>query len=211
MSNIRISNIASLLLLATLLIGAMPATARAQEAAASPTADLEQKAHDVLHTQPGAIKATITESVMPELPVVSTTIDLARLDENKDGILARDEVGAVLFSIYDQDSTKFIDNIEYEEAIVSTVVPMKKTTVEIVEFGDNSSVKKEVSSEEFMETSGLAAFSNGKDGLSARSFLGKSFSTIDIDKDKVISPYELKRAYAARVRPLHYESFIYND
>lgn len=194
---------------ALVTLSALPAFAQDTTATDSPV--LKQKAEAMLKSEPGATKVMLKESITPDLPIISTTINLDKLDTNGDGIMARDEIGEALFKIYDQNGSMIIDNIEYARPVVSTVVPMKKTTVSIVEFDGGSEVKKDITSQEFMETSGLAAFANGKDGLSARDFLGKSFNIVDVDDDHVIGAYEWKRAYAARVRPLHNEAFNYND
>src|SRR5690606_33573361 len=94
-------------------------------------------------------------------------------DFNRDGVLTRNEVGDRLFRSFDRDGNMEIDNLEWSNKNVITVVPVEKETLRLADFdGDGRSEIAEYTTESFMHSTGLSRFDDTNDGLSPREFLG---------------------------------------
>lgn len=183
----------------------------APNAYAQPNDDLQQKAEQILESEPGAEKVIVREEVAPRDLPNSEAIDFMSFDLNGDGILSKDEVGEKLFKIFDRDGNEVIDNIEMKQPSLLTFTPMTKKTIEIIDYGDSAALQKRVvSEEEFLERTQLGKFDKDADGLSPLDFLGQRFNRVNVKRDSVIDLYEFKRAYAESVKPLHEEQFRYN-
>jgi len=186
-------------------------TAHAQNAVTD--AQVQQKAEQILEEE-NAKKVFVEVEVTPKLETNENVnfIDFTQFDINQDGVLSRDEVGETLFYVFDKDKNSLIDNIEMKKVGIIALTPMTKTTLEIIDYGSARKPQKTVVSEEdFLEQSQLAKFDKDNDGLSPLDFLGMSFNAVNVHDDGVIDLYEFQRAYAKSVRPLHEESFMYND
>jgi Ca2+-binding EF-hand superfamily protein len=172
--------------------------------------ELQQKAEQILRSEPGARQVTVKEEVTPKDVIKGRSVDFMSFDIDGDGTLSRDEVGEKLFQFFDRDGNQVIDNIEMEKPSIFVFTPMTKKTIEIVDYATGQEAKTSMTEEEFLQKSQLAKFDQDEDGLSPLDFLGVPFNKVNVKKDGVIDLYEFKRAYAASVRPRHEESFNYN-
>jgi hypothetical protein len=172
---------------------------------------VQMRAETVLKAEDGAKEVNVRVEIDEDEMAKKRAINLSEFDINNDGILSRDEVGETMFRIFDRDGNMVIDNIEMKKVGFMTFTPMKKKTIETVDyFAADKEQKRTVTEEEFMETSRLIKFDKDKDGLTPLDFLGTTFYRVNVKKDGVIDLEEWKRAYAQSVRPLHEESFNYN-
>ena len=191
-----------------LLMGSVPV-----KAAEDLGPEIEQRLDTIMKTEEGVDKASVRIEVAPKGAINQNSIDFSDLDLNKDGIFARDEVGEKLFTIFDRDGNGVIDNIEMKRISLKVRAPMEKTTIETIDYrtpGKEQTTR--ISHEEFLKESKLARFDKEKDGLSPLDFLEMSFYQVNVNRtDGVIDLYEWKRAYAESVKPMHMESFIYNN
>lgn len=174
---------------------------------------LQEQAEEILKSETGARKVTLKIDVAPENMPDGNTFSLEGLDLDKDGILTRDEVGEKLFRVFDRDGNLGIDNIEMEAPSLIVFSPMeKKRTVVIDYFAEDKPKKKIVTTEEFIQESGLGRFDKDADGLSPSDFLQMSFNEVNVKDDIIIDLYEWKRAYVNSLRrPIHMENYNYNN
>ena len=194
-----------LLWLFLLFFGVALPQAQAQDA-------LQKKAEDVLRSEPLAKQVTVREEVSPQNTEGKDIVDFMSFDLDGDGVLSQDEVGEKLFTIFDRDGNHVIDNIEMRRPSLVAFTPMRKKTIEIIDYGsDTGPQKRVVSEEDFLEKTQLGKFDPDGDGLSPLDFLGVPFNQINVRRDAVIDLYEFKRAYAAVVKPKHEEDFNYNE
>lgn len=196
-------------LIATLLVTGASLSSLSSAYAAN---DLQEKAEEILESEPGAKQVTVREEIAPIKREGTKVIDFMTFDIDGDGALSRDEVGEKLFEIFDRDGNEVIDNIEMKKPSLLTFTTMNKKTTEIIEYySDDTPQKTKVTQEEFLRKSHLGKFDKGDDGLSPLDFLGTTFYRVNVKNDGVIDLYEFKRAYAKSVKPLHEEDFNYND
>lgn len=173
---------------------------------------LQIQAEQLLESEPDAKQVKVRVEVEPKIQSNKRTINFMDFDLNNDGVLARDEVGEKLFYIFDKDRNHLIDNIEMKKIGILVFTPMKKKTIEVIDYNSaDKSQKVSVNEEEFLEKSQLSKFDQGEDGLSPLDFLGMTFNKVDVRSDHMIDLYEWKRAYAASVRPRHMEAYSYNN
>ncbi len=161
----------------------------------------------------GASAETIrTQTTISPVPVQDVnSINFSEMDLNHDGILARAEVGEKLFYIFDTDGNMMVDNIEFTQKRVYTIIPVEKRTVVTTDFNDDGIADDAtVSYESFIRESGLMRFDEGKDGLSPSDFIQQSFLSLDDDEDHMIGIDEWKEAYIASRAPLAAEQERYN-
>jgi hypothetical protein len=147
---------------------------------------------------------TITKTTIVEQQTVEGVrkIDFMSFDLNHDSKLSMNEVGDVLFNAFDSDSNGAIDNIEYDKASVSTVIPMEVTTLTFIDYNDDGmSDVSRVNKDEFLERSNLMRFDKDKDGLSPRDFMGSEVKAMDMNHNNLIEKDEWQRQYALKVKP----------
>lgn len=176
-------------------------------------AEIQQKLDYIMKTEDDVEKANVRIEVEPKNVENRKGIDFSEFDTNKDGVFEKEEVGEKLFTVFDRDKNGVIDNREMKKVGLKVYSTMSKRTIETIDYHspDKEQVKR-VSEEEFIQASNLIKFDQNEDGLSPLDFLGMSFNQVNVNNhDSVIDLYEWKRAYAQTVRPLHMESFHYND
>lgn len=160
-----------------------------------------------------ATAETVTTTTIVEPKVLPNVkrIDFMALDADGSSVLSMREVGDVLFKAFDGDSNGAIDNIEYDQKSVMTVIPMEKTTLTLVD--DDSDGKAEhttLTQEEFLQRSGLMRFDKKMDGLSPRDFMGSEVKAMDLNHNNLIELDEWQREYAIKVKPKAAEQKRYN-
>jgi len=164
----------------------------------------------------GAAQAAtvITETHVTPRPYIGPNIvDFRVFDVNSDGVMTMSEVGERLFYTFDADGNQLIDNIEWDKPMVFTFAPMEKQTFQYVDYnGDGLSDATTVTSQRFLQETGLSRFDQHGNGLSASEFLDKPFKKADRDWSGQIDIKEWKEAYIASLRPLpQNDTFRYND
>lgn len=157
-----------------------------------------------------AVQAT-TVTQQQDVPGV-VKINFMDFDLNKDGILSMSEVGKKLYYIFDVDGNETIDNIEFTNNKVMTIIPMETKTITMVDWNnDGIADEKNYSYEAFLGQSGLAVFDKDKDGLSAKDFIGKGYQELDINDDNWIQPQEWDKVYAEEHLPKAAENERYSQ
>lgn len=127
-------------------------------------------------------------------------INFMDFDLVKDGLLSINEVGEMLFKLYDMDGNNVIDNIEYERRAVFTIMPMEKNTIVSYDFdGDGIADKTKYTQETFMKDTMLTRFDKNRDGLSPHEFMGTFFLAADINNDKAIDLQEWQGSYRPEI------------
>lgn len=181
--------------------------AEAQEAAVTTTTTVtetttpESTSRETTTVTTGQPAVTRTEmhweTVERTVPATGTRVlRFPDFDVNKDGLLSRDEVGQMLFKLYDTDGNQVIDNIEYERKAVVTVMPMERTTTVSYDFdGDGKPDQTEVTQESFMRDTLLTRFDANRDGLSPHEFTGRDFLAADVDRDRAVELNEWQGSY----------------
>lgn len=156
------------------------------------------------------IKPVPANTVTSTTQTVVTPVDLpnmektnfAAFDLNKDGILDMAEVGTKLFYIFDTDGNEVIDNIEFKNKKVMTIIPMEKETFKFVDYNsDGAADDTAYTHESFFKTSGLMRFDQNMDGLSPHDFVEQTFLVLDDNNSKAIELDEWKEAYIDYARP----------
>lgn len=155
---------------------------------------------------------TYWKTIETSLPAVGTrTFNFMDFDLNHDGVLSINEVGKMLFKLYDTDGNGVIDNNEYERRAVLTVVPMQKnTTVSYDLDGDGIADVTKYTYETFMQDTLLTRFDKNRDGLSPHEFTGLDFLAADVNHDKVIDLKEWQGSYIASIDKLNKENARFN-
>lgn len=129
-------------------------------------------------------------------------VDFTIFDINNDGILSMSEVGKKLFRIFDTDGNMVLDNIEFHNKKMMTIIPMEKSTLTLVDYDNDGVVDKSAYEyDTFIQQSRLSRFDEDKDGLSPVEFTGNSFLELDDDKSKAIELEEWEEAYTVMVHP----------
>jgi hypothetical protein len=165
-------------------------------------------------TSPAAASGAATKWSTETHSIAATgarVVNFMDFDLNKDGILSINEVGKMLFKLYDTDGNDVIDNNEYERRAVVTVMPMEKNTVISYDFdGDGIADKTQYTQETFMQDTLLTKFDKNKDGLSPHEFMGMDFLAADVNRDKVIDLKEWQGSYIPGVDKLNKEKASVN-
>jgi hypothetical protein len=152
---------------------------------------------------------TKTRPILPETG--ARIVNFLDFDLNGDGILSTQEVGEMLFKLFDSDGNALIDNVEFEKRNVMTVVPMQQETVVRYDFNnDGFPDKVERAHETFMEKTQLSRFDLAGGGLSPRDFVGKSFMRMDIDRSRFIELNEWRGAYDEAINRKNRQQVFYN-
>lgn len=138
-------------------------------------------------------------------------IQFSAFDVNHDGIYSKEEVGEKLFYVFDLDGNEVIDNLEWDNRSVYTIMPMEKETYKFVDY-DNDGVAEEESYtyEQFYAESGLLRFDKNKNGLSPKEFIGVGFEKLDDDETKTIELDEWQEAYIESLSPENAQQDNYN-
>lgn len=145
-----------------------------------------------------------------ETPEVNN-IDFTRFDVNNDGVYTMEEVGEVLFYIFDTDGNHVIDNIEWNNRNFYTITPMEVQSFKFVDStGDGQVDSSSYTYDTFYKESGLMKFDKDQNGLSAAEFIGAGYEELDTDQDKMITLKEWQRAYLES-RPGHNQSERYQN
>lgn len=161
-------------------------------------------------TSPVTTSTIVTETTSREKPVIPTgtqVVNFNEFDINRDGILSADEVGEMLFKLYDTDGNQVIDNNEYERKAVLTVTPVEKMTVTKYDFNnDGIADQANYTYETFLKDTQLARFDARRDGLTPHEFTGMEFLSIDANNDKAVELKEWKGSYIASIRKKNEEA-----
>lgn len=153
-------------------------------------------------------KTTIERQVIkPGVKIVN----LNEFDLNNSGTLSVNEIGEKLFYLYDIDGNEIIDNQEWDQPLIMSLVPVERETITVVDLNDDG-IAEETSydADVFMRQTRLAMFDSNKDGLSPREFInGPGFLNLDSNDDMSIDVNEWKSAYTVEFKP-HDDSERYN-
>ena len=137
-------------------------------------------------------------------------IDISEFDTNNSGTISIDEVGEKLFYLYDIDGNELIDNQEFDQPLIATVVPVERETITVVEVnGEGIATETSYQVSQFMAETRLAMFDKENDGLSPHEFIGEGFLKLDSNDDMGIDINEWKSAYIVDFEP-HDDSQRYN-
>lgn len=161
-----------------------------------------------------ALAQTVTTTTVvkqTELPPQIEKTDFMAFDLNKDNILSMQEVGKKLFYIFDTDGNEVIDNIEFDQKRVLTIIPMEKQVLTYVDLdNDGRTDEATITHETFIQKSGLIVFDEDLDGLSAADFIKLSFLQLDDNNSKVVELDEWEKAYTAMTHYPNAEQDRYN-
>ncbi len=137
-------------------------------------------------------------------------VNFQAFDMDRDGSFSMTEVGDKLFQLFDTNSDKMIDNIEWDKKTVFTIIPMEKQVFKYVDLNNDGRAEASTYTyEAFYKDSGLIKFDENRDGLSAKEFIGVGFLNLDDNDDKMITKDEWKEAYL-KIVPQHGQNDNYN-
>lgn len=143
---------------------------------------------------------TTTQQVPP--PPTKRIINLKEFDLDGNGILSTDEVGEMLYKVFDTNLSGALEPEEYKNKSMLTVVPMEKTVTVTYDFNNDGIPDKTVNTAEtFMQETQLAKFDKNKDGLSPEEFVSLPFEDADMDRDGKVDLAEWRSAYINMVNP----------
>ncbi|MGQ0528081.1 MAG: hypothetical protein ACT4OY_08670 [Alphaproteobacteria bacterium] len=162
---------------------------------------------------PATAETVTQKTVVKQMDMANVQkTNFSAFDMNHDGVLSMAEVGEKLFYLFDADGNEIIDNIEFGQNRVMTIIPMEKESFTYVDLNhDGAAESITYDRDTFIQQSRLARFDNDHDGLSAKEFIGESFLRLDDDKSKAIELEEWKEEYVASVRPKAAEQERYQD
>jgi len=134
----------------------------------------------------------------------ATRFEITSFDLDNDGVYKMEEIGEKLFYIYDTDGNEVIDNLEFDNKSVITVVPVETETYTVVDW-NNDGVAEESSYtySRMMAETGLTRFDDNQDGLSGEEFLGKAHLEADLNNDNQVDIKEWKSSYMANVKGIN--------
>jgi len=166
----------------------------------------------IANAETAATATVVTETHVQTKPLNDVTqLPFSQFDMNKDGSYSMPEVGEVLFNMFDTDGNQSIDNLEWNNENVMTIIPIEETTFQYVDYDSDGQTDLQINSySEFYQASGLMAFDNNADGLSAKEFIGEGFEVLDDDENKLISLEEWKEVYL-KSNAEHNQSENYNN
>ena len=127
------------------------------------------------------------------------TINL--MDYSNAGVLSPDEVGKMLFKIFDADGNGVIDSNEYERHVIIKFSPMEKNTVVTYRLNNDGETKETTTTtyETFMRDTRLMDFNNNGKGISPHEFTGQDFLAVDVNRDHAIDLKEWQGTYNASI------------
>ena len=146
---------------------------------------------------------TTSSTTSQQVPPGTTPINLSDFDINQDGILSSNEVGEMLFRLFDTNHDNVIDGKEYETKAIMTVVPMQRQTTISYDF-DNEGLadKTQTTYESFSRNTQLARFGGNMSGLSPHEFIDQSLLSVDKDNSGSIDRTEWRSAYMYKIAPM---------
>jgi hypothetical protein len=122
------------------------------------------------------------------------------MDYSNAGVLSPDEVGKMLFKIFDADGNGVIDSNEYERHISINFSPLEKNTIVTYKLDRNGETKETtVTYENFMQNTRLMDFNNNGKGISPHEFTGMDFMAVDVNRDHAIDLKEWQGTYNATI------------
>ena len=128
----------------------------------------------------------------------SRTVNL--MDYSNAGVLSPDEVGKMLFKIFDTDGNGVIDSNEYERHVIIKFSPMEKNTVVTYRLDRNGETKETTTTyENFMQGTRLMDFNNSGKGISPHEFTGMDFNAVDVNHDHAVDLKEWQGTYNASI------------
>lgn len=154
--------------------------------------------HTMTYTQPVDVKNV-------------NQIRFSDFDMNNDGFYSKAEVGEKLFYVFDRDGNHVIDNQEWDQRSMYTIMPMEKQTFKYIDLdGDGETDMSSYRLETFYEESGLIRFDKNKDGLSASEFIASGYLELDDNDNNLIEIDEWKEAYTVMLTHENAENERYN-
>jgi len=123
------------------------------------------------------------------------------MDYSNAGVLSPDEVGKMLFKIFDADGNGVIDNNEYERHVIVKFSPMEKNTVVTYRLNHDGETKETTTTtyETFMRGTRLMDFNSSGKGISPHEFTGMDFLAVDVNRDHAIDLKEWQGTYNATI------------
>lgn len=144
-------------------------------------------------------------------PSGARVVNFMDFDLNEDKILSINEVGKMLFKLYDTDGNELIDNNEYERRAVVTIMPIEKNTIVSYDFdGDGFADKTKYTYETFIKDTLLTKFDKNRDGLSPHEFMDMTIIEADVNNDKMIDLGEWQGSYIPSVDKINKRKALYN-
>jgi len=198
-------NITKKLLLTSVACAAcvMPLTVSAHDTNIDADAKMETKTSETTVTTQTYVDTQNIDGV--------NKINFASFDLNNDGLYSKSEVGEKLFYSFDRDGNEVIDNIEWDERSVYTVIPMEKETFTFVDYNsDGYTELSDYNYDQFYKESALILFDKNKDGLSAAEFIEVGFQELDDNDNNTIELDEWTEAYTEMTHAKNAEQERYN-
>jgi hypothetical protein len=140
---------------------------------------------------------TVTHYKTEQQDTTTDTRVVNLMDYSNAGVLSPDDVGKMLFKIFDADGNGVIDSNEYERHFIINFSPIEKNTVVTYKLNHNGETKETTTTtyETFMHDTRLMDFNNNGKGISAHEFTGKSFNLVDVNRDHAIDLKEWQGTY----------------
>jgi len=133
------------------------------------------------------------------------------LDLNADGIMSTNEIGEMLFKLYDTNGNNVIDNVEYDRRATITIQPIEQHTVVYYDLnGDGRADEVQHTYETFLRDTQLTRFDTNKNGLSPREFTELHFNSVDVNNDRMIDLPEWQGTYNAAIDKANKEAARFN-
>jgi len=144
---------------------------------------------------------TVTHYKTEQQDTTTDTRVINLMDYSNAGVLSPDEVGKMLFKIFDADGNGVIDSNEYERHVIINFSPMEKNTVVAYRLNHDGETKETTTTtyETFMHDTRLIDFNNNGKGISPHEFTGKAFNLVDINRDHAIDLKEWQGTYNAAI------------
>ena len=143
---------------------------------------------------------TVTHYKSEQYDTTTDTRTVNLMDYSDAGVLTTNEVGKMLFKIFDADKNNVIDSNEYERHYIVNFSPMEKNTVVTYKFNRGGETKETTTTtyDTFMHDTRLTDFNNDK-AISAHEFADMSFNLADVNRDHAIDLKEWQGTYDASV------------